>query len=92
MALGVAFLPPAILTMAQVGIPALERGTLIGTASLFIDIGFGVAPLTLGFLASGYGYPATFLVSGAIAGVGMLLLAASARRSAPASSSPERAV
>jgi predicted MFS family arabinose efflux permease len=93
MALGVSFLPPAILTMAQVGIPALERGTLIGTASLFIDIGFGVAPLTLGFVAGGYGYPTTFLVSAAIAGGGILLLAATARRSAPpAATSPEPAV
>jgi MFS family permease len=93
MAFGVSFLPPAILTMAQVGIPALERGTLIGTASMFIDFGFGVAPLTLGFVAVGYGYPTTFLVSAAIAGGGILLLAATARRSAPpAATSPEPAV
>jgi MFS family permease len=79
--------------MAQVGIPALERGTLIGTASMFIDFGFGVAPLTLGFVAVGYGYPTTFLVSAAIAGGGILLLAATARRSAPpAATSPEPAV
>lgn len=75
MALGVAFFPPAILTMAQAGVPALERGTLIGTTSAFIDLGFGVAPITLGLVASSAGYPVTFLVSAVIAGVGLVLLA-----------------
>ena len=74
MALGVAFFPPAILTMAQAGVPALERGTLIGTASAFIDLGFGVAPITLGLVATSAGYPVTFLVSAGIAGVGLALL------------------
>jgi MFS family permease len=74
MALGVAFFPPAILTLAQIGIPALERGTLIGTTSAFIDLGFGVAPVTLGLVANAAGYPLTFLVSAAIAGVGLALL------------------
>jgi MFS family permease len=84
MALGVAFLPPAILTMAQVGIPALERGKLIGTASAFIDLGFGAAPVILGVVAQGSGYPMTFLVSAVIGALGLVLLAASGRRPAPA--------
>jgi MFS family permease len=84
MALGVAFLPPAILTMAQVGVPALERGTLIGTASAFIDLGFGAAPLILGVVAGGSGYPMTFLVSAVIGALGLALLAASPRRPSPA--------
>jgi MFS family permease len=74
MALGVAFFPPAILTMAQAGIPALERGSLIGTTSAFIDLGFGVAPITLGLVANGAGYGVTFAVSAVIAGVGLALL------------------
>jgi MFS family permease len=74
MALGVAFFPPAILTMAQAGIPALERGSLIGTTSAFIDLGFGVAPITLGLVANGAGYGVTFVVSAVIAGVGLALL------------------
>jgi MFS family permease len=84
MALGVAFLPPAILTMAQVGVPALERGTLIGTASAFIDLGFGVAPVVLGVVARGSGYPMTFLVSAVIGSLGLALLAANRRRPSPA--------
>jgi MFS family permease len=84
MALGVAFLPPAILTMAQAGVPALERGTLIGTASAFIDLGFGAAPVILGVVAGGSGYPMTFLVSAVIGALGLALLAASPRRPSPA--------
>jgi MFS family permease len=88
MALGVAFFPPAVLTMAQAGIPALERGTLIGTTSAFIDLGFGVAPITLGLVANGAGYPVTFLVSAVIAGVGLVLLLARVRPE-PAMAEPE---
>lgn len=84
MALGVAFFPPAILTLAQVGIPALERGTLIGTTSAFIDLGFGVAPVSLGLVANSAGYPLTFLVSAVIAGVGLVLLLTRVRSSPPA--------
>lgn len=80
MALGVAFFPPAILTMAQAGVPALERGTLIGTASAFIDLGFGVAPISLGLVATSVGYPVTFLVSAGIAGLGLALLSLARRR------------
>jgi MFS family permease len=87
MALGVAFFPPAILTMAQAGVPALERGTLIGTASAFIDLGFGVAPITLGLVATGAGYPVTFLVSATIAGLGLLVLSLY-RQTAPAAAEP----
>jgi MFS family permease len=96
MALGVAFVPPAIFTMAQVGVPALERGTLIGTTSLFIEIGFGVAPVALGVVAAGSGYPATFLISAAVGLVGLLLLAAyrprSARAEVEADEAPEATV
>ncbi len=80
MAVGVAFLPPAILTMAQVGVPDLERGVLFGTTSAFIEVGFGVGPVLLGLVAAASGYPMTFLVSAAIGTVGLLLLAGSARR------------
>ncbi len=90
MALGVAFFPPAILTMAQAGIPALERGSLIGTTSAFIDLGFGVAPITLGLVANRAGYPVTFLVSAVIAGIGLVLLLARVR-SSPAVLEPEPA-
>jgi MFS family permease len=80
MALGVAFLPPAILTMAQVGVPDLERGVLFGTTSAFIEVGFGVGPVMLGVVAASSGYPITFLVSAAIGALGLLLLGLSARQ------------
>jgi MFS family permease len=90
MAFGVAFVPPAIFVMAQQGVPALERGTLIGTTSLFIEVGFGVAPVALGVVATGSGYPATFLVSAAVGVLGILLLATYRPRRASEASAPER--
>ncbi len=80
MALGVAFLPPAMLTMAQVGVPDLERGVLFGTTSAFTEVGFGIGPVVLGMVAASSGYSMTFLISAAIGSLGLLLLAASARR------------
>jgi hypothetical protein len=42
----------------------------VGTTTLFIDVAFGLSPALLGLLAGPAGYPATFLVSGAVAAVG----------------------
>jgi MFS family permease len=69
-ATGVAFTFPAILAMAVIGVPPGERGVVVGTASLFVDVAFGLSPAVLGVLARSTGYPATFLVSGVIALVG----------------------
>lgn len=67
---GVAFTFPAIMAMAVIGVPAAERGSVVGTAGLFVDAAFGISPATLGFLAGWTGYPATFAVCAAIALVG----------------------
>lgn len=73
---GVAFTFPAIVSLAVLGVPASDRGAVVGTTSLFLDVAFGLSPAVLGFLAVSTGYPATFLVSGVIAaaGAGWLLL------------------
>jgi predicted MFS family arabinose efflux permease len=57
-------------------VPPAERGAVVGTTSLFLDVGFGLSPALLGLMAGSTGYPATFLVSAAIAalGAGWLLL------------------
>ncbi len=67
---GVAFTFPAIMAMAVIGVPADERGSVVGTAGLFVDAAFGISPATLGFVAQWTGYPATFVVCAAIAAVG----------------------
>jgi MFS family permease len=69
-ATGVAFTFPAIVALSVMGVPPAERGAVVGTTSLFLDVAFGLSPALLGLLAGTTGYPATFLVSGAIAAVG----------------------
>jgi MFS family permease len=67
---GVAFTFPAIMAMAVIGVPADERGSVVGTAGLFVDAAFGISPATLGFVAGVTGYPATFVICAVIAIVG----------------------
>ncbi|MEW5991109.1 MAG: MFS transporter [Chloroflexota bacterium] len=67
---GVAFTFPAIVALSVVGVPADERGAVVGTTSLFIDVAFGLSPALLGLLAGPAGYPATFLVSSVVAAAG----------------------
>ena len=67
---GVAFTFPAIVAMAVQGVPADERGAVVGTTGVFLDVAFGLSPAILGLLAGAAGYPSTFLVSSVIAAVG----------------------
>jgi MFS family permease len=75
-ATGVAFIMPALLTLAVARVPPTERGTVVGTATVFLDVVFGMAPVALGFVADATSYGATFLVSAALAIVAALLLVA----------------
>jgi MFS family permease len=67
---GVAFTFPAIVSLSVLGVPASERGAVVGTTSLFLDVAFGLSPAILGLLAVSTGYPATFLISGVVAAAG----------------------
>jgi predicted MFS family arabinose efflux permease len=69
-ATGVAFTFPAIVALSVLGVPADERGAVVGTTSLFLDVAFGLSPALLGLMAGATGYPATFLVSGVVAATG----------------------
>jgi MFS family permease len=69
-ATGVAFTFPAIVTLSQIGIPAAERGAVVGTTSIFLDVAFGASPAVLGLVAARSGYPATFLLSALVAATG----------------------
>lgn len=73
-AAGVAFTMPALLALAVSRVPATERGMVVGTTTVFLDLAFGVAPVVLGFVADASGYRTTFLVSAllAIVAVGVL--------------------
>lgn len=87
---GVAFLVPSLLTLAVSRVDEMERGTVVGTASAFLDVSFGLAPAVLGFVALGSGFGATFLVGAAASALGFVLLLV--RRSAVLSPAPGRLV
>ena len=75
-AFGVCFAFPALSTLTTLSVPANERGAALGTFSAFLDIGFGAAPVLLGFIAQAAGFNAVFLASALVAGSGLILLAA----------------
>jgi len=76
MALGVALFTPALFSVAVEGIPANERGAVMGTTSAFLDLAFGLGPATLGFVAAGIGRPGTFLAGGIVALAGLVVVVA----------------
>jgi MFS family permease len=77
---GVAFTFPAIVAMAVQGVPPAERGAVVGTTSLFLDVAFGLSPAVLGLLATFTGYAPTFLVSAVVAATGAAYLLIVPRR------------
>jgi predicted MFS family arabinose efflux permease len=85
-AAGVAFTMPALLTMTVARVPPAERGTVVGTTTVFLDLAFGLAPVGLGSIADRAGYGTTFLVSAVLAAAASVLLVAwgRSRASVPA--------
>ena len=77
---GVAFTMPALLTLAVSRVPPEERGSVVGTTTVFLDIVFGFAPVILGAVADATSYGATFLVSAVLAAAASALLFAGRHR------------
>jgi MFS family permease len=73
---GVAFTMPALLTLAVSRVPPAERGTVVGTTTVFLDVVFGFAPVILGAVAGATSYGVTFLVSAVLAVAASALLLA----------------
>lgn len=73
---GIALFTPALFALAVEGIPANERGAVMGTTSSFLDIGFGLGPATLGFVAAGFGRGGTFIAGSIVAAAGLVLVLA----------------
>lgn len=84
MAVGVAFTFPALMALAVARVAPNERGTVVGTASLFLDLAFGAAPVALGSIAGVTGYGPTFLVSAGLAALGCGILVGGRRLIDPA--------
>jgi predicted MFS family arabinose efflux permease len=73
---GVALFTPALFALAVADVSPNERGAVMGTTSAFLDLGFGLGPATLGFVAAGVGRGGTFLVGAAVAAAGLGLVLA----------------
>jgi MFS family permease len=78
LALGVSLMTPALFAATFARVPADERGSASGTATMFIDLGFGGGPFVIGFAAAGLGIAGALLASAAIAFAGSLGIGAAA--------------
>jgi MFS family permease len=70
MAVGVAFITPALFAAVILRVSPGERGSALGTASIFIDLAFGGGPILVGFVAGLATIPAGFGVAAAVAAAG----------------------
>src|SRR4051794_10754658 len=88
LAIGTAFLTPAVFAAIFSRVPPSQRGSAAGTASLFIDLGLGGGPVVLGLVAARSGIPAAFLTAAGLAAAGVVLLASRAIPRAPVPAGP----
>ncbi len=92
---GIAFSTPAFFSAVFATATPSQRGVASGTATAAMDLGLGLGPIALGFVARPYGIPWAFAVAAAIAfaGAAWTLLLARRRRtaSAPAAAADSRA-
>jgi hypothetical protein len=72
LAVGVAFTTPAFFSAIFSRVPASERGSASGTASLFLDLAFGGGPMVLGIVAGQAGIPVAFTVGAFVVALGAL--------------------
>lgn len=79
-AVGQALAFPALMALALRGTARGERGAAIGTFTAMVDVGFGLGPAALGFVARGFGYGGVFLIGAAVAVLGLVPLLVRARR------------
>jgi MFS family permease len=77
LAVGMAFVTPAIFAATLSRVVAGERGSALATVSVFIDLAFGAGPIIVGFVAGFAGIAAGFAAVGALAGVAALGVALS---------------
>jgi len=78
--LGVALGTPAIMMLALQRAPAAERGAVMGTVSMSLDLAIGLGPVSFGLVAAASGRGAGFLAAALVAGAGLALASASALR------------
>lgn len=86
--IGQALAFPALMSIAVRGAPAAERGSVVGTFTAFFDLSFGLGAVSLGAVASVFGYAGSFRMASLVALGGLGLLFAYARRDAVAARAP----
>jgi MFS family permease len=80
---------PALMSIAVRGAPASERGAVVGTFTAFFDLAFGLGAVSLGAVASAFGYAGSFRVAALVAVGGLGLLFFYAHREAAGLVEPE---
>jgi MFS family permease len=91
LAVGSAFLTPAVFAAIFRGVAPSERGSAAGTASAFIDLGLSGGPVLFGIVAGVGGISSAFLAGSAVAIAGSVLLAFR-RAPSPAKPADPRAI
>jgi predicted MFS family arabinose efflux permease len=82
-AVGVSFSTPAFFSAIFATAAPEERGLASGTASAAIDLGFGIGPILLGFVAAPYGIPWAFALAAGVAFAGAAWMVRLSRRALP---------
>lgn len=80
LAVGTAFLTPAIFAMVFNATPPAERGSAAATTSIFIDLGLSGGPIVMGFVAASTGIGSGFLLLALLPVAGTVVLVTSPRR------------
>jgi MFS family permease len=75
-AVGSALAFPGLMVLALRGTSPGERGSVLGTFTAFVDLGFGVGPAMLGVVAEAAGYGGAFGAASIVAVAGFVLLLA----------------
>lgn len=81
---GVALGTPAIFMLALQRVPAAERGAVIGTVSMSIDVALGLGPASFGLVAASMARSTGFLVAALVAAAGLALATRGWTRAQPA--------
>ncbi|BDZ53109.1 MFS transporter [Agromyces marinus] len=84
MAVGITFSTPAFFAAVFATAAPEERGIASGTASAAVDLGLGIGPILLGFVAAPFGIPWAFALAAGIAFAGAAWTGGLVRRSARA--------
>jgi MFS family permease len=79
---------PALMSLALANAPAEERGAVVGTFTAFFDLAFGVGAISLGWVASQFGYSGVFVGAAIAAALGLGVLQIATKPSVTPSAEP----